>query len=226
MLIRNLTGQKFSLLTVVRRLGANRWGNYQWECKCECGKTTHADGGNIVKGHTRSCGCLARSNNLRHGACLNRVNSPEYAIWRGIIARCTNPHVKAYKHYGGRGIKLCAGWWSFERFAADMGKRPPSLSIDRQNNDGHYSCGKCEECVHSGWPMNCLWATSKEQANNSRRTRIITVGTETKTLADWSRSSGIRRAIITNRLCIGWTPKRAVTQPMRKSSPRKIFTTL
>src|SRR4051812_11102739 len=36
-----------------------------------------------------------------------RTGTAEYRIWRGIIQRCTNPKVKAWGYYGGRGIKVC-----------------------------------------------------------------------------------------------------------------------
>lgn len=38
-------------------------------------------------------------------------------IWKGIIARCTNPNNPMYKRYGGRGIKVDSRWLnSFECF--------------------------------------------------------------------------------------------------------------
>lgn len=94
---------------------------------------------------------------------------PEYRTWIAMKARCENPNRKAYKDYGGRGIKVCYGWYDFILFFKDMGIRPgPDYSIDRINNDSNYSCGHCEECLREGWTANCRWATQSQQNMNKR----------------------------------------------------------
>ena len=83
--------------------------------------------------------------------------TPEYCAWSNMKTRCHNRKCEQYKDYGGRGIKICDRWNSFENFLADMGLKPSSeLSIDRINNNGDYC------------PENCRWTTAKIQNNNKR----------------------------------------------------------
>ena len=75
--------------------------------------------------------------------------------------RCQNPNNIGFDKYGGRGIKVCERWLTYENFLADMGRRPnPSekYSLDRYpDNDGNYE------------PGNCRWATRSDQQKNKRR---------------------------------------------------------
>lgn len=70
--------------------------------------------------------------------------------------RCFNPKTKGYHRYGGRGITVCERWQQFENFLADMGERPPGLTLERVNNDGNYE------------PTNCKWVTMEEQQKNKK----------------------------------------------------------
>jgi len=45
---------------------------------------------------------------------------------------------------------------SFDNFYADMGDRPPGMSLEREDVNGNYE------------PGNCLWASSRDQARNTR----------------------------------------------------------
>lgn len=55
--IKDLSGQKFGMLTVLSRAEKNGSGNYCWACKCDCGEETIVCSSNLLTGHTLSCGC-------------------------------------------------------------------------------------------------------------------------------------------------------------------------
>ena len=80
---------------------------------------------------------------------------PLYSTWSGMITRCYNPKQPHYARYGGRGIIVCEKWRrDFWAFVADMGERPPGMTLDRKNPDLGYG------------PHNCKWATDIEQRHN------------------------------------------------------------
>jgi len=56
---KDLTGQKFNKLTVLKHCGLNSAGRSIWLCLCECGKETKTITATLKNGHTKSCGCLA-----------------------------------------------------------------------------------------------------------------------------------------------------------------------
>ena len=72
----------------------------------------------------------------------SKTARPEYPIWNMMKARCNNPKAQVYAYYGARGIRVCKRWEnSFEAFVEDMGPRPEGMTLDRENNDGHYRPG-------------------------------------------------------------------------------------
>lgn len=166
----NLTGKKFGRLTVIEYSHTIKKKPY-WRCICECGKETVKQSQLLRTGKTASCGCMipivAARRMWKHGM----TYTTEYNSWMAMRERCRNPNQKHYPRYGGRGIDVCAGWYSdFSSFYSDLGLKPgKQYSIDRIDNDKGYTCGHCDECKRNGWEMNCRWATDTEQANNRRK---------------------------------------------------------
>lgn len=200
----NLTDRTFGRLTVVAFAGRRR-GNSLWHCVCKCGGATRSSTNDLKTGHTNSCGCYLSERVTKHGCAGRGKMSPEYMAWSGIIQRCTNDKSPNYHNYGGRGIKVCDRWLTFENFLADMGRRPPGTTIDRKNNDGNYE------------PGNCRWATQKEQCRNNRRNRRITFDGETLTIIEWSERTGLPFNLIRKRLHRGWPPEKIFTTPPQRS---------
>lgn len=108
-------------------------------------------------------------------------------IYANILKRCYDETNKGYKHYGGRGIRVCDKWLEdYGAFCKDMGHRPSKQhSIDRIDNDGNYE------------PSNCRWATRHQQAANRRGNGDI-VGVS-KRGNRWGATLTVNKKIVLNK---------------------------
>lgn len=203
---RDLSGNRYGRLTVENPHHSNS-DCWFYVCRCTCGRRTMVRSLNLVSGNTKSCGCLQKTNAIKHG--FSRTS--EYTIWSLMKSRCfAKENNKNFSRYSGRGIGICRRWMKFANFLADMGPRPsPKHSIDRIDNNGDYT------------PRNCRWATNQQQCRNKRNNRMITIDGKTLCLQEWSELTGISRGTIWDRLMSGWSHRDAVlTKPrtrLRKS---------
>ncbi len=144
------TGVRFGRAVGVRAIGPGPHGKRLWLWRCDCGNEFPE-----VRHKHLGCGCAVGRTSV-HGM----SHTPEHEAWAAMRKRCENPRHAAYPNYGGRGVRVCQRWQSFENFYEDMGSRPSPLhSLDRVDNDGGYE------------PANCRWATKSEQASNRRLRR-------------------------------------------------------
>lgn len=190
----DMIGKTYGKLTVISRSGkipikGRPRGKVAWLCHCSCGNAIRTTGDKLRSGNTKTCGCgYART---KHG--LHK--SLEYRTWVSILARCGNPNLDCWKHYGGRGIQVTGRWRKFENFLKDMGPKPSlKHSIERINNNGNYE------------PGNCKWATFEEQANNKRTCVYISFDGRTLTSPQWSKIVGISTRAIWCRMKRGLSP--------------------
>lgn len=139
-----------------------------------------------------------------HGVPATTENGRLLSVWLSMIARCYNPNDRAYRHYGERGIAVCADWHDFGRFAADMDPRPDGLSLDRIDNDGPYS------------PENCRWADRVTQARNTRRSVVVDVGGARLHQTDLAKTSEVSESTISRRLRSGMSVAEAVSADTNK----------
>ena len=136
----------------------------------------------------------------------HKKNNPKlYKTWQGMKNRCYNKNCRSYKHYGGRGVKVCDRWLGakgFDNFLEDMGKKPSSKhSLDRINTNGDYC------------PKNCRWATWEEQENNRRINIYYEYMGTRMTLPQWSKKLGIAYGTLLYRRRRGIVPPKLFAQP-------------
>ena len=203
----DMSGQKIGLLTVVRldydkqREVEQRTGRRRtfWFCLCDCGNTTSIDATQLRIRPNKSCGCINAKLTAQHNKTHGMSGTKEHKTWKGIHERCRNKKLKCYGNYGGRGIKVCDRWDSFENFYADMGDAPtPSHSIERIDVNGNYE------------PSNCKWATPIEQANNKNQNKYIEHDGLRLTYSQWGRKIGLKPHTIRARIEAGYSPKDAL----------------
>lgn len=216
----DLRGLKFARLLAIaptnKRSGNTPGkGSIVWLCLCDCGKLHEASGPALVMGSIKSCGCLTRDSCRRrmttHGKSRDAEYRSEYCAWRNMVERCCNMKHPSFSNYGARGIKICPQWLGssgFQNFLKDVGRKPVGKSLDRINNEGNYE------------PTNVQWATTREQNLNRRNNRNITAFGQTKTITEWSESSGICVHTIFARLQRRYSPEDAVSRPVRKRTLR------
>lgn len=153
-------GNKYGKLTVVGKTGDVLGGSPMWECTCECSdKKVFVRQYHLTNGSVRSCGCMRKGINLKHGLSNKRL----YRIWRGMVARCTNPDHQSYQQYGGRGITIDPSFKEFTGFLAGIPDGySVELQLDRIDNDKGYI------------PGNLRWTTPKQNARNRSDNIIVT----------------------------------------------------
>jgi len=200
----DLVGQRFGKLVVSEFIGkcGRKRKHFMWDCICDCGNTTKVFGGNLKSGHTVSCGC-SKGRPITHGQNMVGLRTLVYICWCTMMQRCYNPNSTGYKYWGGRGIRVCERWHSFENFYEDMGDCPSGMTLDRKDNDVDY----CKE--------NCRWATDEEQANNKSSNVWYEHDGLRKTISQWARHLGIRVGTLGMRLTSGWSVERALTTPVK-----------
>lgn len=186
----DFTGQKFGRLRVLEKA---KEGRTRWICQCECGNVVTLPCFRLFE--YKSCGCLEKLNreNLGHNNKTHGMtNTILYHKYCDMKDRCYNANCSAYKHYGGRGIKVCDEWLeSFENFKEwaykngyDDTKPTYVQTLDRQDVNGDYC------------PTNCRWVSQKVQANNRTNTIYVEYQDKTYTISALSELYNVEEYFI------------------------------
>ena len=155
-------------------------------------------------------------------------NERLYSVYNGMIQRCYNRKHPHYGLWGGRGIRVCDEWrddyQAFRKWAYDNGydesKDRKEQSLDRINNDGNYE------------PLNCRWASMKEQRKN-QRSRYTGKGYKynwtfegiTKSAVEWCNIFNVSVPMVMYRVNEkGMNPFEALVTPVKRGNNVKNIT--
>lgn len=212
----NLEGNRYGRLVAKEYVGIKNH-NSLWLCKCDCGNESIVYYSNLIRGTTKSCGCIFNERNEMHGMKNTRL----YRVWANIKARCYYEKCIDYKDYGARGIVMCDEWknsflafhdWAYAN-GYDENAPKWQCTIERIDVNGNYE------------PSNCKWATIKEQANNKTNNVYITYKGETKTLPIWAEELDLPYKTLYSRLKYRkWSVEEAFERPIgNNGGSRKVI---
>lgn len=199
----NMIGFKIGRLTVSKEVVSEN-GHAMWECLCECGNITIAEGYALRSSLKQSCGCLIRDANIKRNYVHGMARTRLYTTWIGIRDRCKNVSSDSYKNYGGRGITIDKEWdldfLSFYNWAINNGY-DDSLTIERID-------------VNKGYcPSNCMWIPRSKQNRNKTNTIYVTYMGERMPLVDACEKSGTDYNLAVQRYFNGWEDDALFKEP-------------
>lgn len=197
--VESLVGARFGMWCIVDLAKSNN-NKTMVRCVCDCGTYKDVNLQNILRGLSTGCGCRAREENRKKMTTHGETSTKLHGVWTTMKNRCNNPNVKSYKDYGGRGIKVCSEWESFESFSAwaKANGYEEGLELNRLDNDGDYS------------PQNCRWDTKVVNMNNTRRTKRYIYNGKEYTVRELADISGLKPHLIYSRLKRGWSAEDAI----------------
>lgn len=198
--VNDICGKRFGRLVVIAPSPHKYKDGTRYICQCDCGNTKEVRRTCLLKGFTKSCGCLRREYAVEHGTQMMTKHgwykSRPYRIWHLMIDRCENPNTEQYRNYGGRGIGVCREWrespQAFCEWAVSNGYKD-NLTLDRIDVNGNYE------------PSNCRWITIENQQCNKRNNVLVTYNGKTQCVAEWSRELGLKQHRLYARIKAGWT---------------------
>lgn len=186
---------KYGLLEVIDNTKIYIDSRVYWLCRCECGTIKKVIIKNLKSGTSKSCGCLQKKQTIERSTTHGMRHTRVWRLWQAMKTRCLNKNIPQFKNYGGRGIKVCEEWLTFENFYRDMGEPIEHMTLDRINVNGNYE------------PSNCRWATRKQQAQNKTNNRKI----NGVCITEISKNLGGKHSLVAKRLKRKWDVERAIT---------------
>ncbi len=158
----DMTGVRHGRLLGIAYAHRGPSGHAHWRFLCDCGTMVTLDGSRVRSGNTTSCGCrhreLSAARLLVHGHRAAKRHDGTYRAWQSTKDGCHNAASPRYGSDGARGVRVCPEWLrDYERFLADMGRRPPGTTLERVDAAGDYT------------RHNCFWRATQTRATRAVR---------------------------------------------------------
>lgn len=148
---------KYGKLTIIEEVESNIHGHRKYKCLCDCGNFHTAILNNLKRNITTKCKLCSNNHRSKIQTVVSvKDNKLTYSTYMSMLDRCAN-HTRYKK------VIICDEWGykadgsGFQKFLADMGKRPLDHTLDRiDNSKGYYK-------------ENCRWATIGLQNHNKSK---------------------------------------------------------
>lgn len=194
------------------------------ETICKCGTVKWIRFDSIKGGSWTSCGCgnktrfLGKSYVRKHGLSTH----PLYSVYAGMKERCYDERHEAYKHYGGRGVRVAEIWlndfMAFYNWA--LPKWQKGLDLDKDI----LWCekfGGTRGMLYS--PEFCCFVTKRKNASRRTDSVIIEYAGVKKTATEWSEDERclVSVSALKRRVKKGWSAEKAMTTICRDKEERR-----
>lgn len=139
----DLTGQRFGRLVAIKQVEETRRKRTYWLCQCDCGNTTISPAAHLLRGSSRSCGCInkeiVRSKIIECDYTIDKNNTVHAILRTGEEMLCDLDDWERLKNHcwrlGTTGYAECKEYNKGIKFHIEvMGKRE-GLVIDHINRN-------------------------------------------------------------------------------------------
>lgn len=81
---KDLLNKKYGRLTVLKRASNSRRNKSRWLCQCECGNTKIIPAETLIKGQSKSCGCLQSEYFVKKGEKIYKIRKTKKIIEEAV----------------------------------------------------------------------------------------------------------------------------------------------